>query len=374
MSSTFKYNLSNPENLKSEYKSFDQIDFLISGQDKLVGGSVKLVFDVAVQNNDTTKYIFYDELCGTHCFIESISTSTQNFGQLEFIGEYPRYQSAKNQASLNKSLDLHSSQYVCENRCSHKELTNMLLKGVCDRQASVGAVDPDFTLPLDSTLKLDFCLNNIQGDTNLPLQKTGDIRITITCARDISVLYGDASIATSSVYSLTNVRLFYMTIPDNGKYSQSYPMKTVATLRQTISSSFSNISTKVPIVANSMYMTFIRNEDESNPLTNGLENQVIPFVSKVDFLWNDSFSNAITYTLDNRQDILYNYIKAVNTMTPNNNATLSNLANNNGYGMGTTFGAYIDLSKQKIGVNIQSEVSSSHPYSVYMFFNGLVQL
>jgi hypothetical protein len=42
--------------------------------------------------------------------------------------------------------------------------------------------------------------------------------------------------------------------------------------------------------------------------------------------------------------------------------------------MGLPFGAFVDLSKNKISVNIQSEISNSNPFTVYMFFQGVISV
>jgi Flp pilus assembly secretin CpaC len=61
-------------------------------------------------------------------------------------------------------------------------------------------------------------------------------------------------------------------------------------------------------------------------------------------------------------------------MVAENNANNNVLASNDSYGVGLAFGSFVDLSNTKISVRIQSAVSSSLPYSAYMFFTGIVSV
>jgi hypothetical protein len=146
-------------------------------------------------------------------------------------------------------------------------------------------------------------------------------------------------------------------------------------LKQTIASTNATISTKAPITADSMFLTFIQQQDENTPLLNGLENQRPPNVARVEFAWNDSLSQQYRYELDNEEEILSNYIKAVNaSMVAENNASTNVLASNDSYGMGLNFGSFVDLSQSKISIRIESGVSNTNPFTAFMFFSGIITL
>jgi hypothetical protein len=227
---------------------------------------------------------------------------------------------------------------------------------------------------MDFAVKLDFCINNCVGDNIIPYSKTGDIMISLTVPRSVSVLYGDEGIGITKTLSFSNLRLVYSTVADSGK-GGVYQMRVKTDLKQTIASTNATIATKAPIVADSMFITFIRQDQESVPLVNGMENQRIPLVERVEFAWNDSLSQQYRYELDNEEEILSNYIKAINaSMVAENNANNNVLASNDSYGVGLAFGSFVDLSNTKISVRIQSAVSSSLPYSAYMFFTGIVSV
>ena len=369
-----RYAISLPENQKPSYGEFDTVDFKVSFINrKLIGGSIRLLADVAVSSNTSlTETIAFDGFVGGHSFVDTISTSLQNAGQVENIRFYSRYISSKAKASLSKD-DLFSSAYVCEGRCPSDKMASAMLKGM----VAIGkdeAYTSVFSKPLDLAVKLDFCLNNMIGDNMLPYAKTGDIYVSLTLPRNVSVLYGSSSIGGTKNYALSNLRLAYMTVADDGKYSPKYNMRIRTDLKQSIQSTYANISTKVPIVADAFFATFIETAKENVTEYNSLQNERLPLVSRLEFLWNDSFSQEYTYELDNDEQIVSNYIKAVSKAVGDNNANTNVLASNDAWGVGLSFGQFVDLSKSKIGMNITSGVLSSNPYTCYMFFSGVTSI
>lgn len=378
------YHITQPENNKPTYTEYDNVDFKLSMLGRcLVGGSVRLLGDVVVSNNtdfepddatpENLQRVMYDGYLGSHSFIDTLTTTFNNSGMVENIRFYPRYVSAKAKASLAKE-DLFNSVYVCEGRTPSDQHADLMLKGYTTN-TSLDVYDADFTRPMDFAVKLDCCLNNFVGDNILPYSKTGDIIISMTVPRSVSVLYGDANIGVTQKLEFSNLRLIYSTVADTGKNNGKHTMRIKTDLKQTIASTNATISTKAPIVADSMFLTFIRQDEENTALVNGMENQRLPLVQRVEYAWNDSLSQQYRYELDNEEEILSNFIKAVNaSMVAENNAGLNVLASNDGYGMGLSFGSFVDLSASKISVRIESAVSNTLPYTAYMFFSGVLTL
>jgi hypothetical protein len=370
-----------PENLKPQgYSEYDVVDFKISAMDrKITGGSLRLLGDVVLSNNAVlANDVAYDGFTGAHSFIETISTSFASVGQVESLRFYSKYVSAKAKATMAKE-DLFNSYNVCECRVPDGRFSSAMIKGTAPvnvaNDNTLTSITPADTRPMDFALKLDFCLNNMIGDNMLPYAKTGDILISLTLIRSIEALYGlfgGSGVGGNVKYTLNNLRLVYTSVMDDGKYSPKYTARVRSDLKQSIQSSFANISTKAPIVADSFFMSFIKLADEANATHNGLENQRLPDVKYVEFLWNDSFSQQYRYQMDNEQQIVSNYISAVNkggSLT--NNAHPNVLASNDSWGVGLSFGTFLDLSKVKLGVNISSGVSNTEPYNAYMFFMGI---
>lgn len=378
-----RYHGVRPENKKDYYYEFDTVDFLMSAQGrKFNGGSVRVIGEVECDYTvipavePITTKVCYDGFVGAHSWFDRVDTSFGMVGSIENIGDYPRYVAAKAQASLCKE-DLFNAVYTCENRVPTDFMSNMMLKGMVDISLSDSetyAAASGFIKPLDFSVKLDFCLNNMIGDAQLPYAKTGDVKVSLTLARNLSVLFGNANIGSGISYKLKNLMLVYTSVPDNGVYAPQYNMKVSTNLKQSLQSSYASISTKVPITASSAFITCILQSNENNALRNGMKGEELPNVSEVQFIFNDAMNQEFTYTLNNREEILFNYIKAVSNGVSTNNASLNTLASNQAYGLGINFGQLLDLSKSKFGVNINSDVSSSAPYVLYMFFSGLLSL
>jgi len=366
-----------PQNSKLSYGSNDIIDFKTNASGRaLLSGSVRLLGNVVVNNNtELNKTIFYDGFSGAHCFVDNIKTTFSSSGQVENLDHYARYVSSKAKASLTKN-DLFNSVYACECRVPDNSLSNDLLKGYIDiNDEDLPDISGKIQAKLDFALKLDFCLNNILGTGTLPFAKTGDVMVSIQTSSVLNSLWGDTDIGINTNYSLTNLRLVYTSVPDlnNGKYPQ-YTMRVKSSIKSSIQSSNSTITTKVPVVADSFFMTFISQADEGNNLVNSLQCQKIPIFQRLEVSYNDNISNAYTYELDNEEEVITNYIRAIQKADGNNDASLSTLASNESYGIGFMFGQFVNLANTKLGINLKSSIQSGSPFLTYMFFNGVISI
>lgn len=368
-----KYHIVLPSNQKEEYVSYNVVDFECSfEQRKLLGGTVRLLFDVDFENTpDLSKVCAYDPFVGGHAFIDRIDISFANAGVIESMSEYPRWVSAVSKASLTAEDCGFNSQYVCEGRTASIDLADRILKGSTDITSSQSTYNAVLTKPLDVSVKLDCALNNMVGDTQLPFVKSGVVRLSVQLSKPTYALFGDEA---SLNYKLKNMRLMYISIPDNGVYSPTYQMRVKTCLPQSVASSYVNISTRAPIVADSMFATFIQQNHLDQPEFNSLQNELVPLVEELEFIWSDNMSTEFTYKLDNMTDIVENYIRSVNKVVSTNSCSLERLSSNDSYGVGLSFNEYVDLSKTKLGLNLKSAISSSTPFIMYLFFSGLIQL
>lgn len=375
INSQIRYNATNPQNLKPQYTDYDILDFKISGPGQcLVGGSVRLLFDVEVLNNDTlTKICSYDGYSGGHAFIESINTSTALQGSIETIRFYSRQIACRARALLAPE-DLFNSHLVAEGRCNDEILSDKLLKGFVPMSY---ANEPyaEGTTALDVCLRLDCALNSFVGDNLLPLDRTGAITVSISLPRSASVLFGNSDIGGAQTYLIKNPKLLYNTIADTGKNPKTHVMQVRSDFKQSINSSFVNINSTVPLTANAFYLNFIRADKENNNQYNSQACEVLPGVSRVSYIWNDSFSQAITYELDNVVDYLSNFKRAINSSSDGNSSlSLVQNAADDCFGLGLQFGTYVDLRQQKLSINIESAVQSGVPFTAYVHFTGIATI
>jgi len=308
------YHIAQPENVKTIYEELNNVDFKISAPGRaLLAGSVRLVGDVLVTANTSfvadedgnLNRVMYDGFIGSHSFIDSVTTSFSTSGQVENIRFYPRYVAAKAKASIAPS-DLYNSVYTVEQRTPNCEHADLLLKG-STVDPTLDEFDLTLTRPMDFSLKVDCCVNNPIGNNMISFDKNGDLTLSLTVARSVYVLYGDSAIGSAKVLNLSNLRLMYSTVADVPK-PMPVQLKVETDLKQSIQSSNAVITTKAPIVANSFFITFVRQQDENNALINGMEGQRLPNVRRVEYTWNDSLSNQYRYELESEEEFLSNYI------------------------------------------------------------------
>lgn len=378
-----RYHSVQPLNKKESYTDFDNIDFQLSAQGrKILAGSVRVLGNITVYptkvagNLDET--ISYDGLTGSHAWFQSITTSFQSVGQIENLQFYGHKVASKARCQLSNE-DCFQSQYACESRVPDGILSDLLLKGTtCNDGATYVA---GLNRTLDFAIKPDFCLNNvISADNALPYAKTGDINVSLIVARSVSVLYGGKETAPGVIgvdrnIVLSNVRIVFTSVPDDGKYASSYDMIVSSSLKQSIQSSYATIASNAPLaLCDRFWMVFVKQEDDNNPLANGLQCIRLPAVARVEYLYNDSFNGEFHYALVNEEEILTNFVRAVNNVVSDNQCNLNKLASNDGYGMGLRLGGYVDFRSNKLSINIQSAVSSADPITCYMFFSGVVSV
>lgn len=377
-----RYHSVQPSNKKDTYNEFDNIDFLINANGrKLVGGSVRILGDVTVYptgTNPLTETISFDGLTGSHSWFNSIITSCSSIGQIENLNFYPHMVASKARAQLTRE-DTFQSQYACENRVPDARMSSALLKGTT--YTDITAWNEDTNRPMDFAVRPDFCLNSFLAgtDNNLPFSKTGDITISLIISQSISVLFGtaktgDGTIGNDRNIEIRNLRITFTSVPDDGKYPKAYQMRVGSSLKQSLQSTYSNISTLAPLLADRFWMAFVPQDQDNSALANGLACYRPPNVSRVEYLWSDSFNAEYTYAIINEEEMLTNAIKAVNGISSDNQATLNILASNDGYLLGMPFGSFIDLRQNKLSVNLESGISSSYPITCYMFFSGVVSI
>ena len=378
-----RYHSVQPLNKKASYTDFDNIDFQLSAQGrKILANSIRILGDITVYPTQTAtnleEVISYDGLTGSHAWFQSITTSFQSVGQIENIQFYANKVASKARAQLANE-DLFQSQYQCENRVPSSMMSDLLLKGTtCNDGATYVA---GLNRVLDFAIKPDFCLNNvISADTAIPYAKTGDINIGLVVSRSVAVLYGGETTGAGQIgvdrnITLSNVRIIFTSVPDDGKYAKSYDMVIASALKQSLQSSYASISANAPLaLCDRFWMVFVKQSDESNPLANGLAVIRPPAVARVEYLYNDSFNGEFHYALINEEEMLYNFVRAVNNVVVDSQTSLNKLASNDGFGLGLKLGGYMDFRSNKLSINIQSGISSAQPVTCYLFFSGVVSI
>lgn len=363
---SLQYHDVQPESVKASYGEFDNVDFVLTFENrKLVNNSVRILADLRVLKNNAniadSDLIFLDSMVGAHSFVQSVQTETQAVGVIENLQEYPRYvrMAADTAMTVNGTMN---SEMTCEMRSPNQLYSQKELQGVT---TVVGAANVDN----DFSVKPLVCLNAMSD--NLSYTKTGAVRVTIKLARIYSALFG-SGVDGNVTYALKNLRLSFMSLPeDNNK--KPVQLRTKLNIKQTVLSSFVNVASKVPAVCNAVSCSFQEQSNENTAVKNNYNTAVLPNVTQLQFMFNDSTNSYVSYQIKNQPELLDRYIQSFR-QTGLNNASLDNLKANSGFGVGLAFDDFVNLSNQKFNVQITSGVKSTNPYIIYLYFHSLISI
>jgi len=352
-----------PETVKDSYGEYDTVDFVITFENKMMMlNNLRLCGDIKVVDSSnnritTTDNVFIDHMIGAHALIESVDTMFQS-KSVEQFGEYARYYSMLQKSTMANDDTMNGSA-VCELKSPDDKITRNLLTGI----------DGD---DVGFAIKPFFCLNNAVGDgvQLLSSKKSGVVRITFKLARNNAVLYGTDN--SGHKYELRNVRLKYVTVPEDGS-NQKIVMRHKTFFDYEVSSSFVNVASKVPaLMCDGVSISFQQKSHQYDGLHNQQALERLPGVEEVQFLFNDNQMNYVTYKLDDSREILQRYLESFgsdyNTFRP------ERIAGDMAYGVGIPFAEFVNLTNQKFYVQIQSAANVSNPYIAYLYFHGLVEV
>lgn len=373
------------ENYRETYVQNNMLDFVLNypGR-KLINSSIRISGDVELTSALTPASItvkdmnvFIDPQVGAHAFIDTATTTLMKFGQVENIVDYPRYVKVRAISRLSP-LDTFQADKVAELRCPNQTVAGQVIKGVAVRptNAPAGAAQ-------NFSIKPDICLNSMasQGDNRLSFRKSGGIRLTIRLAQNRNVFFGPDATGLDSngdpigqvSYKLKNVRLHFETNPDDNKDSPIV-MPNIVNIKTSVASTFANLSLAVPATCRGFVGTFIRQSEEKLSTYNSLACQNVPSLRKISYLYNNATTNAqITYQITDIQEVLNRFTEAMSS-SYHNMMSLQNQWHEKTFAIGLQFPSLMDLSKNKFNIQMSSSISSGEPYSVNLFFLGVMTI
>ena len=368
--SDLQYHRSECEQKKDSYTEFDSLDFNLNvGEGRvLVKNSVRLCADLQVLDNgaQNAAEIGFDPRCGAHSFIDSVTVEFldgPNAGQKENIQNYARYVSMQETCTKVPEDNLNASMVV-ELKGPDELTTVEYSKGRITRNSGA-----KLTQTQDFAIKPVCMLNKMSGG-HLPYAKSGVIRATLNLAANRSALMGIVYNQAQDSYNLTNPRILYQSMPDEGNNAQSM-MRTVYNIKNTIQSNFANVQARIPAVAEAVSVSFQRQDREQTaPFSNYLLNQPCG-IEEIQFLFNDSTNEYITYKIKDKTEMLQRFVNSFKD-TGHNTVSGDRFNANNNFGVGMSFGGYIDLSSQKFALQVRSKMNNTQPYNCYMYFHGIV--
>ena len=368
-----------PESSSDNYQPFQTVDFLIDARGrKLLKNSIRIEGSItaldAVGGNPITfaSNVKLDNSIGAHAFFDSWSVETENKGVIENLQNSPRHNAMVSRATL-ASDDLLSSQYVAEARGPVEANGNYVLQQVSDNAFVAGQTEivANRTQPSFSIMP-SICFNRMGGD-DYSFNKGGFIRVSCILSPANQALFGGANVAKS--YTLQNLACRYQTREDDGSQGAML-MKSYVNVVSSVQSTATTVSARVPSQSvNGVAISFVQQSNVNNVQQNSHALESLPQWSTIEYLFNNSLQQYLTYTLRDESDAIQRGLDALES-AGHSQVSGATLKGNNAQIMGLPFQEYVDLSNQKftINFNLDSDTITNAPMDVMMYFSTLISM
>jgi hypothetical protein len=363
-------NSTKPSNYQAQYNTGENIDFSIDFPNrKIVANSFRLVASVLVTNAGGAQItnadsIYYDNEVGFHGVFSEFNVSTANQGNIQNLQHYPRLIKMNTNVNDHRS-DLFSANAQCEGRVSDIAITRGYLGGAVSNAPG----DNTFT-GSEFSINPKMCLNEILQSTNISYTKTSTIRISTKVSEIADFIFGGDAGQCSMV--LQDVKLCYKTVPEDGNNPPNIGMLTHLSVKQTISSQSQALQLKVPMIADSVAMSFISYAKINSNTANSLVCDKLPAITLLQFGFNGSSGSALTYQLTTEKEMLKKYLESLGGGSTSN--SLDRLYTSTNFGLGYSFGQPLNLNQEVLDVYMKSQVDTANPSAVFAFFNGRVSI
>ena len=373
--SSIIYHRAEVENAKQTgYTEFDNLDFYLNAEGRaLQKNSVRIEGDLRVLMETTKrltsdKDVHIDMSVGANCLFDTISCEFQNSGMIEHQNEYPRYYKMS-EIGANDKNDYHNGNDLCELKNPTARGSTMSICGTYPlNDGAVGGTDGigGDNIDNDFSIKPKFCLNKMSDD--MSFSKSGYIKVSVSLAKIGAVLFG-TDVDGTNAYELRNVRVCYNSVPD---VSNNLQMRTIINLKSSVNSTLSNNQFKVNGVCDGVSCCFLEQVKENTLAENNNDMDVLSGINEIQFLFNDSTSQYISYVINDKGQMLNGFVES---LKGSGHSQINANENNSNFGLGLSFPP-TDLSNQKFNIQINSNHAdiSTSPYILYMYFHSFVSL
>jgi len=368
-----------PESSSDAYRPYQTVDFLLDARGrKLIKNSIRIEFDAlaldAVGGNTITNVsnVKLENAIGGHSFFDSFTCETENKGVLENLQNYPRHCNMVSRATLNAD-DLLSSQFVAEGRGPAEQNGNYVLQYVSDNSYVAGQAEVATRQQAPSfSISPQVCFNR-QGGDDYSFDKNGFIRVSMILAPANQAVFGGA--AAPKDYTLANMALRYQTREDDGEQGAML-MKSYVNVVSSVQSTSTTVSARVPSSqVNGVALSFIKQSNVNAVQPNSYRLESLPQWSNIEYLFNNTLQQYITYTIRDESDAIHKGLEALET-AGHHSVSAKTLKGNKGQIMGIPFNEFVDLSNQKFTINfkIDSDSITTAPMDVMMYFSTLITM
>jgi hypothetical protein len=362
-------NIIYPSSTRDFYAQNDIVDFLVSYENKrVVASSIRItgvvrVVTAAGDRINTSQDLNLDSVVGIHNAFQSITSSCDSFGIIENNTEYPRTYRMKLNASQSQSAMGTESDKSCELKLGNDPLSKYLLLG---NNAPDG--DSGEGKDVSFSFKPDIAFNKSSGD--ISFGKCGALKVSLRLSTNSQFLYGTD--AAGYKYEIRNLQMQYYTAPD--QKAGGIAFESLYTVKGTAESNNTSLSTRVPAIVRSVSCVFVQQLHLDSAEYNNLVQERPPDVQRVEFSFNDSTTQYVSFVFKNHAEILYNYQRSLGFSGKSNMSQQHIWRDGDYYGIGIPFNQLVDMRQSKFGLNIVSGISNAVKYSVFMMFRGVVQL
>ena len=400
MNSGTNYNVAFPLAKKANYEANETCDFVISLENKkLVPNSLVICGDAAIYATKGTtpagstaatasQEVLIDPDTGYHSLFRDIVSEFRQVGIAESFSYYPRYIKMKHQALVDRD-SLGTETDNCIEGCAPNQVVRRGLNYGQDAAAPISGSYPGSNF-MPFALKPQIAPNKC--DQGIPGNQTGVLRLRIRLAPDEEVVFGQNATAASG-YWLQNLQIRFETVADDNT-RPPLNMEVYNINRQVIETNSANLSTFVPGLSSAVHMSFNTTANESSSTENFLKCVTLPGTplaptsggvsaestngaDRLYYAINDSQTALVGFTMESRNEMVYNYLRSWNIEPRNYGIVQRRLNSKEGYGLGIPFGSLLDFSQQQFSVDIDSDIGGSveaGPFAVYLYFKGLVTL
>lgn len=349
------------ENSKSQYGEYDICDFYMVGDGRdLVANSVRIEGDLKICNTGNTRAtdqeVYFNPNVGIHGVCEAISVELEKVGVVQRLNEYARLVHMGQMATKDRN-DLLNTNDQIELKSPDIRYSQQYCYGITDPNATNTIVrDVDFSF------QPEICVNKMAGG-NLSMDKTGYIKITLNLARNVAFLYG-RGVDQNYNYQLRNLRLTYKSVPTQPSQG-AVQMRSSVMIKNSVLTSFSNTSAKVPATCDACSISFLQQIKENTFLDDNLACEELPQITELQFLFNDT-SAYIRYVINDKADMVRKYLESLDS-SQKNQVNADKWKSNNNFGLGVNFNKFVDLSNSKFNTQINSSDANINNRALVMF-------
>lgn len=382
--------LSTSNGSKTVFSPGDQFDFLLKtgmGNELIansicIEGVLYIVTNKASALPDTVggpTLQYYDDVqyhseCGIHAFFQQFHTALMGGkvnGGIENLQSYPRYVRMSTIALKDQEAISLESTSIKELKCTMDAQSRSVMIGNNVPTTIVGGVivpgNAEFGTPFSfrPMIALNRTMRNMRYD------EIGDVTLSCTLSQVIQALYGTGVFGVGAIpgltYTIKDLKLRYAYQPAQ-KYDMPLEMRTVSMTDYGISSSTSYNVLEVPGNTESIVTSFANDQ----ALAVDDISIVNPNISLVKWNYNDENNIGVSFELLTIEEMLVQYIYAMNDTLKSN--SIRPLNANTKFSVGMNIGSLIP-QKTKVTCQFQTDADGvGIKYSVFSYFNSILQI